>query len=74
MTDKLNYRPDELAEALAVSVDFIYRLMISGDIAYIWVGKRKRIPRTVFVRLVRDGITKRNGHNPATTVGNSRQQ
>lgn len=53
---KRYYRPDEVARALDVSIDTVYRRMADGSIRYIHVGKLHRIARAEYVRVIREGF------------------
>jgi excisionase family DNA binding protein len=53
------YRPYELARALDEDVSNIYRLIRSGMITYIYVGRKIKIPKLEFERILREGIGER---------------
>jgi excisionase family DNA binding protein len=53
MTEKDTYRPDELAEALCVSIWTIYRMLARDEIKHVHIGQLTRIPREEFARLVK---------------------
>ncbi|QGV79350.1 helix-turn-helix domain-containing protein [Streptomyces ficellus] len=43
--DRLLYKPEEAAEALAVSRSTVYELMAEGTLKYIKLGRTRRIRR-----------------------------
>ncbi|MFF7042339.1 helix-turn-helix domain-containing protein [Streptomyces massasporeus] len=44
--DRLLYKPEEAAEALAIGRSTIYELMSEGALKYIKLGRTRRIRRT----------------------------
>ncbi|MFJ4486866.1 helix-turn-helix domain-containing protein [Streptomyces longwoodensis] len=44
--DRLLYKPEEAAEALAVGRSMVYELMADGALTYIKLGRARRIRRT----------------------------
>ena len=59
MTDKENYRPDEVAEALNLSIWTIYRLLKTNKIKHWHLGKSHRgarIPREELERILKEGV------------------
>jgi excisionase family DNA binding protein len=58
LAEKMNYRPDEVAAIMDVSVDTIYRAMSSGVIAFVHVGRRHRISRAEVLKIISSGIIK----------------
>ena len=50
------YRPFELAEKWGERTSLIYRLIRSGKIVHVHHGKKIKIPREEFIRLLKEGI------------------
>ncbi|WP_405599337.1 helix-turn-helix domain-containing protein [Streptomyces sp. NBC_01410] len=44
--DRLLYKPEEAAEALAIGRSTVYELMAEGALKYIKLGRTRRIRRT----------------------------
>jgi excisionase family DNA binding protein len=57
VADKLNFRPDELARAMDVSVDTVRRWINSGQVKHIRTPGEIRIPRSEFIRILSGGLT-----------------
>ena len=59
MTDKESYRPDEVADALNISIWTVYRLLKKGKIKHCHLGKSHRaarIPRNEVERILKEGV------------------
>lgn len=52
VTEQLAYSPAQAAEQLGIGKSTMYRLMVSGEIQYIRIGRLRRIPRTELARFV----------------------
>lgn len=52
LPDRLAYTVSEACQALATSRATLYEMMADGRIAYVVVGRTRRIPRTELERLV----------------------
>lgn len=50
------YRPDELARALNVDRRTIYRRIKKEQIAHIQIGRIIKIPKDVYLKIVREGL------------------
>ncbi|MET8854643.1 excisionase family DNA-binding protein [Streptomyces sp. NPDC004579] len=46
LVDRLLYKPEEAAEALAIGRSTVYELMAEGALKYIKLGRTRRIRRT----------------------------
>ncbi|MFI1017998.1 helix-turn-helix domain-containing protein [Streptomyces sp. NPDC020965] len=53
-SDRLLYRPEEAAHALALGRSTVYELMAAGELRYIKVGRCRRIRRNDLERYVAD--------------------
>lgn len=53
---KERYRPDEVAEALEVSVRTVYRWMSEGSIRHVHFRRKIRIAREEMERILREGV------------------
>lgn len=56
MTEEAFYTPKELAKLLKVSEPAIYLWMTQGKIAYLPMGRSKRIPGAKVQRILREGV------------------
>jgi excisionase family DNA binding protein len=66
MIEKDFYRPDELAARLDESVRNVYIWINQDLIRHVHVGKKLKIPRAEFERVLREGI-RREGICPKAT-------
>jgi len=47
---------DDACKFLSVSRDYLYRLMKSGQLPWVSLGKYRRIPRRAVMQLLADGL------------------
>ncbi|MFD4832610.1 helix-turn-helix domain-containing protein [Streptomyces uncialis] len=58
--DRLLYKPEEAAEALAVGRSTVYELMAAGVLRYIKLGRSRRIRRSDLETYVAGLVTQAN--------------